>query len=430
MVKRKLFNEWYGYDKKVVTPEKPEPTESTSSLIRASHFWKKINTSIVSHITDESAKAILARFPKDSKGVSPAVTRWYPPVDSYTENDFINWINAKTFTQEEIESISYTTLPWYVSLHGLNDWELERKIQNFFQFDEPRSDALFRIIELSEFMARATDTQTFEEFLLTDQEHTIKCRNLDLTGISNYKNLLGKTAPRFFSFGRGVGQNTRDLFLPLTKAEMSKVLNYNKNPMLNANWAKSYSYEWAELFFKTALGQHKILDIKLYSPSEIREYFMYRVIEKFEQDSHKNKSQAITLLMEICHALKYLHLDEDSCRGMSYLIETGVLTKFTPLQVVAIACGYEESKLWAEPERGKSSIEISIELMNEEIISPKEFCELVSYIIINEMAPIAVSRDFDWAIIKDVPIEWAYTLLQPAKNPRPPQIPIVISKML
>lgn len=429
MAKRKLFNEWYGYDKKVILPETTELPDSTKAIKSASYSWRAVDTSIVPYITDESAKAILARF-KRSKEIIPASTRWHPPADGRTEEDFINWVNTVEFTQKDLNRLPYSTIPWYASLHGLKDRNLERKVREFFKFDEPRSDMIFRLIELSEFMNRADDTQTFEQFLLTDEISAEKCRNLDLTSVGQYKDLVSQNAPRFFSFGRGVGQNTRDLFLPLVKSEMAKVLDFQNNPMLNANWIKSYSYEWADLFFKTALGQRKILDIKIYPVIEIQEYLMYRIIEKFEQDSAKNKTKAIRLLMEICHALNYLHLDEDGCRGMSYLIETGVIAELSPLQIMAVACGYEESKLWAEPEKGMSSIEISIELMHEGVVSPKEFCELISHIVVNEQNPIRVERDFDWNIIKDVLIDWAYTLLPPAKNTRPPQIPSIIERML
>lgn len=430
MTKRKLFNEWYGYDKKVPTPPKNETTKSAGVIQQSSWWWKTISTSVVEYITEDSAKAILSRFSKNSKEIVPAATRWYPPADGRTEEDFINWVNTVTFSKNELEKPDYSQLPWYASFHGLTNWGLKRKVYGFFNFDEPRSDMLFRLIELSEFMDRATDTQTFEQFLLTDEICAEKCRKLDLTNLGKYKDLISSDAPRFFSFGRGVGQNTRNLFLPLTKAEMDKVLDYANNPMLNANWIKSYSYEWAELFVKTALGQHKMLEIKMYDITEIREYLMYRIIEKYEQDAARNKSKAIELLMHICHALGYLHINEDGCRGLSYLIGTDVFTKLNTREIVAIACAYEDSRLWAESERGKSAIEIATELMDEEIINPNAFCELIAHIILNAKTPISVTRDFEWEIIKDVPSEWAHSLIPQPKNPKTPQTPSIIDRIL
>lgn len=426
MSSRKLFNEWYGYDKKLIRSPDSEKNPKITKFFLVSTI-NHYNAQHIAFMPSEIAQAINDQFPNRRESVRVA-KYWRPDCDSRTSAEFLEWMT--TLTSESLEREVYGNLPWYATEPSENlNWYLRNEIYDFYKYDNPRSDKLFRLIELSEFIERGNDTQTFREFLLEDQICAEKCRTLDTSNLENYEHLLQSGSPKFFNFGRGVSQKSRDLFLPLTKENMKTILDYRKNPIIKSNYNKSYSNEWLELYFKSALGKHKPLDIKMYDEVSIKEYLLYRILDKFEKSPASRRYTKMDLLQEIIHKINYLTLNNDARKGMSYLMSTNSLSELSNIELMAFICGYERDSLWAVPERGRSAVEIMTEMMYEEKIKPALACRIISYIVLESKSPISVTTEFDWSSIEDTPSHWAHSLLPSKSTRRVSTYPEILTKM-
>lgn len=415
MVSNKLFNEWYGYDKKLVEPEPIQESHAQKQVRWANSRWSSDH---VKHMPEETANEILNKFGKNRDGIKYASVRWMFDADSYTQDDYLKWLHELPNDYEAEKSFSYVRFkPWY-SPKSHSEYLLNRVVENFFSIGTPRSDVIFRLIELKEFMTRGNDEQSFEEFLLTDTEYKEKCRKLDISVITrDDTDLLLNSAPKFFQFNRGISQKTRNLFLPLNKSEMEKVLDYKNNPIIGSNFSKSHTNEWAEIYFKSALGQYTRAEIKIHEVEDIKEHILYRIIEKYENfKSLNSRFPKIDLLIDITHRIQYLRIDEDSQRGLSHLINENIFNELEIQEILALTSGYEKTTLWAVPEKGKSAIEILTEMMIEGTVDPVTGCKLVSHIVTEQKDPIKLTASFDWSSIKDMPIDWAYSLLESSES--------------
>lgn len=410
----KLFSDWYGYDKKVYSTQTFD--SQAHSVLKADSANMYGKGEFQSMMPPDVANEIVSFFPNDSNARRRAGWAWRPESDGYTDEDFLKWMKSHT-----PESITKNTLdlPWYMC----DEWpkKLFLNLREFFTPDAVRSDRFFRYIEMSEFMARGDDSQTFQNFLETDTEYIKKCRALDLNNLDasystvNLLDLQNDKAPLVFRFGSQVGQRTRDLFLPLTKNELQKVVDYKNNDLSLSNFRKSYTYDWVELFIKSALGKYKRPSVSTMSLLDIQNCFLRKIMENWNINRTEKRLVESQTMSDVCRTISSMTLKDEGLRFISYLISKNALNSLSPLELITILTAAQKSNYWAEDSRHKSPLDIFIEHMENNLFEPLTACKFISYIIVNDRKPVSVTTEFDWSLIQDAPMDWAY-IIAPKSN--------------
>lgn len=415
MSDRKLFNEWYGYDKKVIATRE-FTSEAHTTLQNETGLYS--TNSLLKFMPVNVAESIVDLFPADSDARKYAASAWRPEADGYTTEDFLAWLKGLDPTL--VASKRDLKLPWHLDQNSSSN--MLDLCADFFIPNTPRSDKLFRVIEMHEFLTRGDDSQTFQNFLETDTEYAEKCRAIDLTGVCNKSpdviNIrpLLIAPPRVFKFGSRVGQRTRDLFLPLTKDQLSKVVDFWKNDILRINFAKSHTFDWVKLFIQSSLGEYKRPIVNKMPIFDIKNYFLYKIMDKWQSNRNSLQQVDASYVGAVCNEILSATFQDDGTRMISYLIQSNALDDLPPLEMIAILTACRKPTCWAEETRGKSALEIFTEHMIDGVFSPAAACKFISYIIINNKQPISVTEDFDWSLINDTYPDWSYLVVPTTKS--------------
>lgn len=422
----KLLNEWYGYDRNVEIPE---------NGFSASHLMLGSDSSYSRHsrikVSEEFAEIVRTKLPINQREAS--VKLYFPPSDGYTDIDYLDWIRAN-----DVEKLRKTN--WF------SDWreisiaqdvyscavsDLPTAIRTFFKAWKRRTDQIFRLIEINEFIHRGSSEQTFEDFLLTDTEYKDRCKKLHIVDYSvTTKSLQSKYAPEFLSFGSKVALKTRKLLLPLVHEDFVKVMDYRSNPFFGTNSSNSHSYEYLKLFIAAALGKITKIDITELDADEIQNRIIVTLMSRGKDDWSNiaiRKPYMSTFVIDMVSEISKVNYQHTNFRrNFSYLIGTGALDKLSPVELCAVITGYENSRRWAESSKGKSTQEIITELMISDKLDPYFICKLMAHIIVNNLQPIAVELDFDWKSIEDLPMDWAFESAPTSSKKRSASTPKLI----
>lgn len=407
MSKNPLSN-WYGYEKKV-TPASSSFTESDLYIRRT--YSGRYN------LSPEFAKTI--RYTSDDDTKRRLASLYFPPADGVTEEDFLKFIENHTFEPardgylnwRSIVALDKSGIP-RESKH--DTYTIKSVYSNFFSLKQ-RTDRLFRIIEINEFLKHTKpDNLTFAEFLETDKEVAEKTKNLMLQEHSVPLNTyFHYNLPDFLEFSSRVTLKTRNLLLPLTKAQMLKVFDYESNPYTKANASASYSFDFAELYIGAAIGEIKEAPVKTLEPEQISNAITLALISKTEYWEKVAASRRTSgFLSEILQELEKIAYNMDSFkRNFAYLIHEGVLEKLDAKEIVGVVLGFDKSHRWIESSKGKSTLEVLMEIMQAGKLDPVVGSKLIAHIVNNHLQPIVLDPEFDWSIVDDSLAAWVYQIL-------------------
>lgn len=417
------LSEWYGYDKLVQEPD-----------IRVRAFDLGITTRYGDRGYPISQKA--ADFIKSQhSGAREYIARtYYPECDGRTDEDFSNWISKKAIAasiatwpnnwrMQEALSINYSMK---------NEYYFNTIIHKFFGYKR-RSDRIFRIIELNHFLHYAKSDQTLKNFLETDTNYQDKCKRLEFQILSNdSKKLYESGIPKFLEFGSNCTLKVRERLLGLTLDEFKKLLTWDKNQYYSES-KKDTSLNFVELFIGAALGAVEKVSLRELSPAEIKNAIMTEFFsgsKEFWNSLSAKKDIYGTMTFVLNELSQVSFIGNEFTRNLSYLIHTDVLSKLSPIEVVAIILGYHKSARWAEPNKGETTLETATKMMIDGKLDPEFFAKLVAHIIINDLALIVVDEDLCENTYEDTPISWAYELVKKSKQKRKLVHPKAIQAMM
>lgn len=425
MAKNPLSN-WYGYDKKVTKPENSYENRDLS-------IYKYSYSGNAVHMSPEIAKLI--RLARDEDVRIRLKSLYFPPADGFTDEDFIkfletpltgdaakgyyNWRTIEALNQSDMELAS-----------SADNYSIKSAYSKFFDTSSPRTDRLFRIIEINEFLNHTKpDDLTFEAFLETDQSVEEKCKKLILqehsVPLDTYFNY---SLPDFLQYPARIALKTKQLLLSLTKEQMLKVWDVESNPYAKANSSNSHSFEFAELFIAAALGEVTEAPVKELSESEISNAITLSMISKTEYwEKVASNRRASGLLKETLEEFDKIYFTADTFkRNFAYLVEADVLKELSAVELAGVVFGFDKSHRWAEPSKGKSTLEILMELMQNDRLDPVAGAKLIAHIVNNHLQPIVLDLDYDWSILVDAPPAWAYEMLPHSEKKRSIGLPYLI----
>jgi hypothetical protein len=432
MASKTHLNEWYGYDKKVERPVTKYPKRQFYHIQDSYRSYSYRDDDVF--ITSEARDSILApEFEMPKRKI--AVDHYYPPSDGLTDDDFINWL--RTF--KSVENSYYKN--WRVE--KISEFYSGPILQNFkyilhefFSYDK-RTDRAFRLIELNEFVHRGKENQTFEEFLDTDAEYIVKCKNLHFHSYSKLSENISKSSyytelPSFLSFKSNVSLKTKKLLLPLTLQEMKKVLDYENNTFNETVGPLTSAAVSMQLFIDGALNKATKAEVRTRTELEISNEIVIGFM-KISSQNFENLAQRVNLtwvLQEFSEEIGKMSLkDECFTRNLAHLISSGGLKNLTPSEYIAVIYGYEKSHRWTERTNGITVLEMITELIHEDKMPASSIAKLISYIIINDLQPIAFEKDFDWEENKDTPPDWLYNLLTPSSKKKSLKQPALVKSL-
>lgn len=427
MTSKTLLNEWYGYDRKV---KRLGPAHQYASIGADTFELGKI-FKMPKELLDE----LKSRYSDEE--VYKAVQLYFPASDGLTDDDFLTWLDDNGLVDSEN---IWGHLNWRFKreIEGKplsGDYSFDELIQNFFNPESPRSDRIFRAIEINEFLHRGQENQTFKDFLLTDSQYEEKCRNFEFHRYSDLSTfLINHISPAFLEFGNKVQRNTRNLLLPLTRTELEKVLDVDNNPYTDSNSEYSHTFEFAELYIQAALGKVKRIHIPALDHLEVSKVILIELMSGPREywEKRANNSGMVQSVYGIMQYVRSMRTDEEAfTRHFAYLASRDILRELNPLELIAVIVGYEKSRLWTEPSKGKSTLELATEIMYEGKLEPLVFAKLIAHIIINNLNPIVIDKSFDWSSIDSTtPIDWFYETLPHSKLQKLSTQPSIIKNML
>lgn len=407
MENRKLLNEWYGYDKSI----KAKLTGYNGDDLNFP--YNRYNPTYDFRLT--SAIATHIRRNCDSEYRMETARHYFVETDGLTQDDYLAWSKAHnaSITIGKCQGYNWRVLETLSKNPDFaSEFFLKSILNDFFSLKPKRNDRIIRSIELNEFVHRATDDQTFEDFLLTDTEYEENCKNLILKNYSTItKDIVDNFAPKFLQFGSKVNSKTRSLLLPLTRTKMENVLDFKSNPYYDQSRKDSYTFEYTELFISSALNGIKRVMFNELSPLDITNQIYLRVMSapKAYWENALNRKSLSSILDLIQIEIKKCTFSTASFkRNFSHLVSTGALDNITPAELIAVVSAYEKSHRWAESTKGKSTLDIVTELIDTKKIDAEFIAKLMAHIIINDLQPIVVELDFDWSTVNNMPVEWAY----------------------
>lgn len=387
-----LMNNWYGYDKKI---ERPEGISGFDLAIQNSYSDYYINPI--------PARKISYLRTRDDK--IRATSAYIPPCDGYTDDDFIAWLDGADLATDE----GYRVGPLRKQVSE-NQWPVQSMFSEFFRSGSPRSDRIFRIIELHEFLLRGDNKQTFENFLLTDTEYVEACKNLRVTETDALRMLMDYKLPAFLRFDRKTNLKTKRLLLPLTKVEIEKLYDFQDNPLIEMNKQNNHSYDFAVEFIKASSGDHSKLEIKEMTMRALIDDIMLIAMEG-QASYWKSRKRGVKKTMQILmDYLGGLTKNTTLTRNLAYVISVDGLRNLDPSEIIAVISGFESPARWAIP-TPTGAAETICELINDKKVDAQHMCKIIAHVILNESAPLELKEDFDWDAISDVPPEWAANLL-------------------
>lgn len=428
MVAIKLLNEWYGYDKGVTADLKKYNGDDLNFP-----YSRGGNNRYHEFMLSETLyKKIKRDYPSESR--REAALHYFAESDGFTDQDYIEW-----FAKHEKESKEACILYNWRTFNAIvlnpdfgSEYTFRHLLSDFFSIKKKRDDRILRIIELNEFIHRADDNQTLEDFLLTDSSYTDKCKNLILKKYSSTsEELYSSFIPQFLHFGSKVNMKTRTLLLELTKEEFLKVVDYKKNPYYDIGRKDTYTLEYAKTFIKAALGEIETVEFEELDSLAVSNQIYMRIMSAprsyWETLQHKHKLDSV--LEEIQAELRRCSLGSVSFkRNFAHLLSTGALDSLTPEEIIAVVIGYEKSHRWSETPKGKSTLEVITELVQAKKLNAEFIAKLIAHIIINDKHPVSVELEFDWDSVKEMPVEWAYETLPQSKSKKTLQHPAIFKK--
>lgn len=428
MAKNPLSN-WYGYDKKVAKPE-----QSYQNRDLAIYKYSYSDSPI--HMSPEIAKVIRAGRDEDARLRLKSL--YFPPADGLTDEDFIkfletpltgdaargyyNWRTIEALIQSEIDLSS-----------GANNYSIKSAFSDFFDKTSPRTDRLFRLIEINEFLNHTKpDDLTFADFLETDTSVEEKCKKLILREYSiPLETFFNYHLPDFLKYPARIALKTKQLLLPLTKEQMLKVLDVESNPYAKANSSNSHSFEFAELFIAAALGEVTEAPVKELTDKEVSNAITLSMMSKTEYwEKVSSGRRCAKVMSEILEEFEKISFTADTFkRNFAYLVEADVLKELTATELAGVVFGFEKSHRWAEPNKGKSTLEVLMELMQSKKLDAVAGAKLIAHIINNHLQPIVLDLDYDWSILVDAPPSWAYEVLPHSEKKRSIGQPPLVATM-
>lgn len=410
----KLFSEWYGYDKFV---KYPTTKFSNTDL----GYMKSGYAGSVWHaMTPEGAEVIKA-LPREIREIMASA--WYAESDGLTADDFAAWIVSG---ERGDKNASWRNWRQQRALRRnpslKNDYFFTKIIGTFFNYRK-RSDRIFRVIEINEFLHRADSDQTFENFLETDQNYQDKCKNLELEVYSEAsKKLVSREfdIPKFLKFGAGCSLPVREKLLKLNRSEFEKVLDWEKNAYFSSA-STDASPDYVDLFIGAALGKAEKISIKEMAGDDVKNFIMAKFLSGPTEfwtslAAKRSLNDAVAVVVDELNRLPFK--DIEFTRNFAYLISTGALSKLSPLEVIALTMGYHKSARWAASSKGDTTLEIATKMMINKKLDPEFFAKLVSYIVINNLDLIVVNDDLADHSFEDVPVSWAYPIITKSSQKR------------
>lgn len=423
MAKNPLSN-WYGYDKKVTKPEKAY-NQRDLGIYKASYGATE------PHLTPEIAKLIKSTYNEDAK--RRLISLYFPPADGLTDEDFLKFLEIQLtgnaakgyYNWRTIEALKQSD----IDTDG-SEYSIKAAFSKFFDTSAPRTDRLFRLIEINEFLNHTKpDDLTFESFLETDPSVEEKCKKLILQEHSvPLETYFSYNLPDFLQYHARIALKTKQLLLPLTKEQMLKVWDVESNPYARANSSSSHSFEFAELFIAAALGEVTEAPVKELDEKEISNAITLSMISKtaYWEKVAANR-RASGLLKETLEEFEKIYFGADTFkRNFAYLVEADVLKELSAVELAGVVFGFDKSHRWAEPSKGKSTLEILMELMQNDRLDPVAGAKLIAHIVNNHLQPIVLDLDYDWTILVDAPPAWAYEVLPHSEKKRTIGLPYLI----
>lgn len=413
MSSKKLLSEWYGYDKIV---EEPEGRFTVLELgYRASSQYGNYSKAL----TLEGANLIKS-LPVQDRELTAKL--YFPECDGMTVDDFATWFQTGIRTIDKYGRHYNWRIQkaLEINAHFKDDYHFTSLITDFFKY-KTRSDRLFRIIEINEFVNTASADQTFENFLETDTNYLTKCKNLEVTPYTqDLKKIFDWNTPKFLQFGTNVTLKARQPLLKLKPSEMAKVLKWDQNQYYEDSKADA-SASFVEIFIGAALGQVEKVAVRELTPQEAQNAAMTAFLTgspEFWISLGAKKDIAGTVDFVLNEMRQVSFRGHEFTRNFAYLHQTGVVSKLSPLEVVALVYGYHKSARWAEPNKGESTLEVATKMMSEGKLDPEFFAKLVAYIVINNLDLIVVNDDLVENSYEDMPISWAYPVITKSNRKR------------
>lgn len=417
MTKNPLSN-WYGFEKKVTKPEQSYKDRDLG-IYKTSYYNHEFRFS------PEIARFIKLTHGEDAK--RNLAKAYFPPADGFTDEDFLKFVETEDF------KVAVTT--WYnwrtyeaLSRSGVDmdsrsgNYAIKTVYSEFFDTTSPRTDHLLRLIEINEFLNHSKDENlTFDEFLSTETSVEEKCKNLLLLQYSTpLTTLINSYLPDFLKYPARIALKTKNLLLPLTKEQMLKVFDVASNPYAKSNASNSHSFEFAQIYIAAALGEVTEAPVKELTEAEISNAITLSMLSKTEYWEKVTASRRISgLFTEILTEFDKIYFNADAFkRNFAYLVEADVLKELTAVELAGVVFGFEKSHRWAEPKKGKSTLEVLMELMQSKKLDPVAGAKLIAHIVNNHLQPIVLDLDYDWSILVDAPPAWAYEVLPHSEKKR------------
>lgn len=408
MKKQKLLTDWYGYDKKIAIPESEYSLGELGLASYSSYYYNE------KYPLSHSVAAAIKKVDKDLR--LKAKNKYLFACDGRTDDEFIHLINETDYLSESSQHENWRAEEVIDrNPESVKKGYLGYLIREFFWTEPRRSDRLFRIIELNEFLHRSKSSQTLEDFLLTDTEYKTKCESLIIEAHSPLSEALWTLqGASFLEFGAKVTIKTRSLLLPLTRDEFVNLLDYKKNPFYSTQRNDTHTYEFAQLFIKGATTGTKLTEVAKMSGPQLHDLITRKFIFNY-QDYWQSTSSEVSIathLPILLDEIRSLSLHSDSfTRNFAHIVSTGALDKLSITELASVLVGYDSPASWAEPSKGKTTLERITELIASGKANPVSVCKIIAYIIQNNLDAIVIQDDLDWSSINEMPAEWAYATL-------------------
>lgn len=429
MAKNPLSN-WYGFEKKVT---KPEHSYKNSDLAIYKHTYGDTGV----HMSPEIARLIRSAHNEDARLNIKRL--YFPPADGFTDEDFIKFLETPLtgdaargyYNWRTIEALNQSAAEL---ASAANNYSIKAAFSKFFDASAARTDRLLRIIEINEFLNHTKpDDLTFESFLETDTKVEEKCKKLILHEHSiPLETLFNYSLPEFLQYPARIALKTKQLLLALTKQQMLKVFDVDSNPYAKANASNSHSFEFAELYIAAALGEITEAPVKELTENEVSNAITLSMMSKTEYwEKVASNRRASGLFANVLEEFDKIYFNADTFkRNFAYLVEVDVLKELTAPELAAVVFGFEKSHRWAEPKKGKSTLEVLMELMQSERLDPVAGAKLIAHIINNHLQPIVLDLDYDWSILVEAPPAWAYEMLPHSDKKRAIGQPPLVGTMI
>lgn len=406
MDQKKLLNEWYGMPEKdsFHSPWRLHPIDSLPTEVR----------SAILNLSSEMQDYIAREYT--------------PPENGSTDEDFIKWALKQTSKPMRAfyhwkSTEAFPRIMDTLGIDRVNDWantyKIVRLLNDLYTYNSQRNDRLFRIIELNEFLLRGSEGQTLEEFLRTDTEYQDKCRGIVISSSEYAMALIEDDLPEFLKFGPKIALKTRHLLLPYTVEEMTKIVDYKKNPVLRVNPKGSGTGEYAKMFIEAAINgpSENQMILKEVASDEILNLVASAFLSSgslhYWQSVKTATSRTIpeTIQVAMDEIMKMDSNNPALTIDFAYLIHTGVLEKLNPDEVMALAHGYDKPHRWATANKGKGTVSIITELIYEKKVDPVQILKLIAYTLVKNEKMIKIEKDFPWETLDDVPPIWSHEAL-------------------